>query len=554
MFLAAAFFVTHTESNESDAGVAFTVDGIGYNFAPDSGVYAVEYSGAGTNLVIPSAVEYGDRSYSVTSITESAFKDCTSLISIVIPDSVTSIGNNAFNGCTSLTSITIPDSVTAIGNGAFYLCESLISITIPDGVETIGDNAFDSCGLKSVTIPDSVETIGNGAFAQCTSLETVTIGSNVETIGNGAFSGCESLTSIVIPDSVTSVGGWAFESCISLTSVTIPDSVTTIGEGAFSYCESLKTVTIGSSVETISDSAFEGCESLENVTIPDSAEIGSYAFSSCTNLETVTVTGWSGGNITTDGIIDEYFKDGTDWKLPGMSSSDPTPIKCLILRDISSLDYDPNSEDGKGGIAGDEGRELYYSNTKFTWNTVGSEWGFKKYAVTLTKGTGIIGFTHTVNGIDSGDALSFLVEHGSDLIITAVPSEEYAFVSWSGDSDSKTNPLTVSVSDNMALTANGGLIEYYVTFVSGSNYTVYANGSSASSAVGVTGGGSLSFSVRTAEGYSAVPVINGIAYLTAQGDGSYVISEIHSNVKVSVTVSPYSISDPDGDGNGSGNS
>ncbi|MDR1405228.1 MAG: hypothetical protein LBJ20_06685, partial [Candidatus Methanoplasma sp.] len=76
--------------------------------------------------------------------------------------------------------------------------------------------------------------------------------------------------------------------------------------------------------------------------------------------------------------------------------------------------------------------------------------------------------------------------------------------------------------------------------------------SSASSAVGVTGGGSLSFSVRTAEGYSAVPVINGIAYLTAQGDGSYVIENIHSNLNVTVTVSPYSISDPDG--NGSGNS
>ncbi|MDR1404890.1 MAG: hypothetical protein LBJ20_04935, partial [Candidatus Methanoplasma sp.] len=47
---------------------------------------------------------------------------------------------------------------------------------------------------------------------------------------------------------------------------------------------------------------------------------------------------------------------------------------------------------------------------------------------------------------------------------------------------------------------------------------------------------------------------NGIAYLTAQGDGSYVIENIHSNLNVTVTVSPYSISDPDGDGNGSGNS
>ena len=65
---------------------------------------------------------------SVTSISDYAFYECTSLTSITIPDSVTSIGDYAFSGCTALTSITIPDSVTGIGGEAFYGCSALTSI------------------------------------------------------------------------------------------------------------------------------------------------------------------------------------------------------------------------------------------------------------------------------------------------------------------------------------------------------------------------------------------------------------------------------------------
>ena len=39
---------------------------------------------------------------------------------IEFDDSVTSIGEYAFKGCSNLTNITIPDSVTSIGNRSFY--------------------------------------------------------------------------------------------------------------------------------------------------------------------------------------------------------------------------------------------------------------------------------------------------------------------------------------------------------------------------------------------------------------------------------------------------
>ena len=71
----------------------------------------------------------------------------------IIPDSVTSIGNSAFKDCSSLHSVTIPDSVTSIGDGAFWDCSSLQSVTIPDSVTSIGDSAFFGCeSLQSVII------------------------------------------------------------------------------------------------------------------------------------------------------------------------------------------------------------------------------------------------------------------------------------------------------------------------------------------------------------------------------------------------------------------
>ena len=104
---------------------------------------------------------------SVTSISEGAFYGCSSLVSITLPfvgaqkdgtenthfgyifgassyssnDSYvpaslktvvitggTSIADSAFKGCSSLTSITIPDSVTSIGRYAFEDCDSLSKV------------------------------------------------------------------------------------------------------------------------------------------------------------------------------------------------------------------------------------------------------------------------------------------------------------------------------------------------------------------------------------------------------------------------------------------
>ena len=269
-----------------------------------------DYSGS---VTIPEKFTYDSVEYSVTSIGNNTFYNCSGLTAVTIPNSVTSIGEGAFHNCSDLTSITIPNSVTKIGSSAFSGCSDLTSVTIPNSVTTISNSVFSSCSsLTSVTIPNTVTTISNSAFYNCTRLISVTIPNSVTTIENWAFGNCIGLTSITIPNSVTFIGLYAFNGCSSLTSVTIPNSVTTISINAFFGCSSLTSVTIPNSVNSIWDSAFNGCSSLTSVTIPNSVNfIGNSAFADCSKLEEVYCLAEKVPYTITDAFEKSYPENAT---------------------------------------------------------------------------------------------------------------------------------------------------------------------------------------------------------------------------------------------------
>ena len=225
---------------------------------------AVSASTSGA-IVIPSTL--GGRP--VTSIGNSAFRDCNKLTSVTIPGGVTSIEAYAFSDCSRLMSVTIPDSATGIGEGSFKGCSRLLNVTIPDSVTSIKSSVFSGCrGLTNVTIPDGVTSIGASAFSGCSGLTNVSIPDSVTSIGSDAFTGCSGLTSVTIPDNATSIGSFAFSGCSGLTNVTIDAGVMSVGVYAFKDCSSLTSMTIPDSVTSIGFSAFSGCSGLEEITLP----------------------------------------------------------------------------------------------------------------------------------------------------------------------------------------------------------------------------------------------------------------------------------------------
>lgn len=121
--------------------------------------------------------------------------------SVVIPDSVTTIGETAFRECGNLVSANIPSSVTSIGVGAFVTCSKLQNLTISSTSKNLFENA--------------------SVFSACTSLNSVVIPEGIEIIGTMTFSGCTNLANIVIPTTTTTIEAKAFNNCTNLSGGTV---------------------------------------------------------------------------------------------------------------------------------------------------------------------------------------------------------------------------------------------------------------------------------------------------------------------------------------------
>ena len=335
--------------SELDNAYDRVINGIYYMITSDNSVSVTfkdnNYNSYSGNVTIPSTVNIDGKTYQVTEIGYCAFKNCSGLVSVTIPNSVTSIAGQAFIN-SGLTALTLPGSMEYIGPSAFNNCDEIKTLTIPESVVSIGSNAFAYCdritsltwnakncrsngnldarNITQVTIGNSVEVLPE-YFVSNSKITQVSLPESLVAIGGYAFMGCAGLSTLTVPSHVKEIGKNAFSntnissltwnavSCYSngnmatynITQVTIGDGVVMLPSGFVQY-SGITSITIPNSVTQISGEAFSGCSSLNNLVIPESIEsIGPDAFNYCyglTNLTWNAIDCGNTGNMTCDNV------------------------------------------------------------------------------------------------------------------------------------------------------------------------------------------------------------------------------------------------------------
>ena len=311
-------------------------------FAPGSALTSVQAHGL-EGMANLASIDFGDAK--VTNIDNFAFRFCTSLSTVNLPETVTNVGRYAFYGCESLTELALPVAVEHIGSYAFLGTTDLQLYMAADQMPEYLDEDWDR-GIAGyyVGVTD-VESSGDYKYAKLTSggiaileylgndatvdLTKVNLGGSITAIGGKAFMD-SAVTSVTLPGTLTEIQAQAF-TYSKLTSVTIPANVTFIGREAFVGTPITSLTFSGSNVKTIEQRAFAETEQLKSVTIPKSVTtLGTGVFQD-SGLTSVTFA--SGIQLTE--IPQKAFM-GT--KLESVTLPDSvTKVNHNAFRDVSTL-------------------------------------------------------------------------------------------------------------------------------------------------------------------------------------------------------------------------
>jgi BspA type Leucine rich repeat region (6 copies)/Immunoglobulin domain len=182
------------------------------------------------SVTLPSTINSGGATYTVTSIADSAFQNCLSLKSIIIPQTIASIGLNAFSGCINLTNVTLNPGLISIKDAAFQ-GTGIVFINIPSTVNEIGVNPFGNCSKLLLISVDPANNnyvnLNGGLFSKDLSLilsycpainsETFKLPTPNTEIAPAAFLGCSNLLALYCPNdyvfSFSSLPSSAFIGC-----------------------------------------------------------------------------------------------------------------------------------------------------------------------------------------------------------------------------------------------------------------------------------------------------------------------------------------------------
>lgn len=269
---------------QTTAAQTFTAGSYKYRVINDGVSVAAASQKLFGNVIIPEAVNFGDKNYKVTAVADSGFRNCSGIKNLILPASITKIGKAAFANCRGISGLNIPRQLIEIGDGAFYACGAITGLSLPETLKKIGDYAFAYCGsLRAIDIPDGTETIGEMAFWECQNLYFAVVPKSVSKIGLRAFSGCPKLLQIKLdPENSTYTivdnalytndkkSILAYPAGCPATTCTLPDECEIIPAFTFVNCEKLHEVIINNGLKEIENSAFTGCNILRIKKIPDS--------------------------------------------------------------------------------------------------------------------------------------------------------------------------------------------------------------------------------------------------------------------------------------------
>lgn len=236
--------------------------------------YRVKGIGTATEAEINIPPEYNG--LPVKQILWNAFKDCTQMKAITVPECCNFFGELVFENCTNLTRVELPDSLTQLYYGVFKNCSSLTSLKLPENLEYIYENVFEGSGIKSLYIPAGTKQLENTAlYGSYITLANVTIdpaNPYIKKDGNCIIYIKNSLNQVlagdktsVIPSYAKNISSSAFSECLELKIIEIPDGVENIYDNAFYGCTGLETVTLHKTLKAIHRGAFEKCASLKNI-------------------------------------------------------------------------------------------------------------------------------------------------------------------------------------------------------------------------------------------------------------------------------------------------
>jgi len=268
------------------------------------------------NYIVPNGVKV---------ICDGAFAG-SQIENITFPTTLEIIEDYAFRGCSNLEMLNIPDSVIEIGALAFEFCAKIKKVRLSNNLKVLRRQVFGSCNsIKKIEIPSSVKIIEETALGWTYNLKTLILNNGLKEINDDlnytkieklyiprtvkeiesglAILGRSKLKKIeyevdaenpflcsingslynkdktilisifptqkdkfVVPNGVQIIKHFVFKE-LDIEEIDLPDTLTTIEHRCFENCKKLRQISLPKSLGFLDFRAFDGCDNLKKIII-----------------------------------------------------------------------------------------------------------------------------------------------------------------------------------------------------------------------------------------------------------------------------------------------